>query len=143
MNRKITAGSGINWLGEAFALMRRNPAPFAVMGLIVGVIAAVPVLGGLALVVFGPALSAGIIYAAREQANMRPVDAVQVFRAFQQPGKLGPLVLLCLPGVAAALLVSMLLVMFLGTALLSVGVAAATQSDAAALIGIGGGGFLR
>lgn len=140
--RNVSAGNGINWFGEAFALVRRNPGPFAIMGLIVAVIASVPVLGGLALVVFGPALAGGIVYAAREQANLRTVEPMQLFRAFQQPGKLGPMVLLCLPGAAAALLIVMLLVMFVGTALLSAGIAAATESDATAAIGIGGSGIL-
>ena len=62
---KVDAGKGLNWLTEAVGIVFRNPAAFLVMALIVGVINVIPFLGSLAIVVCGPALMGGIVYAAR------------------------------------------------------------------------------
>lgn len=51
-----TAGSGWTWVQQALALIKRWPQVFLLMGLILGVIAAVPFLGGLVILILGPAL---------------------------------------------------------------------------------------
>ena len=77
--QQVPAGNGLQWLTGAVNLILKNPVPFALMGLLVAVIAIVPILGSLALIVLGPALYGGIIFAAREQEAGRPVDFQQLF----------------------------------------------------------------
>ena len=140
--RRVDPGQGIAWLSEAVQLLRRNPAPFALMGLVIGAVLLVPVLGALAMAVFGPALYGGIMFAAREQEAGRAADFQHLFAAFREPGKLGPMVMLCLPGILGGMLVLMLGVMLLGGALLAAGVGAATDAKALANVSFGFGGVL-
>ncbi len=96
---KVEAGSGVNWLTEGIRIIMANPAAFLVMGLILAVINFIPILGGLVLTICGPALIGGIVYAAREQAEGCKAEIAHLFRAFQEPGKIGPMLLLCLPAI--------------------------------------------
>lgn len=139
--RKVAADSSIRWIGEAFRLVMGNPVPFLLMGLLIGVVALVPVIGTLALAIVGPTLYAGIVYATREQAAGRAADFQHLFVGFQE-GRLPRLLMLCLPGIAAGLLLAVLLMVFVGGALVSAGVSAATDSDAIAALGVGGGGLV-
>jgi len=125
---KVEAGNGVGWLTEAVNLVMRNPAAFLVMGLILAVINIVPILGGLAFTIFGPALLGGLVFAAREEAEGRKAEIQHLFRAFQEPGKIGPMLLLCLPAiVGGAVLLCLGLVFGIG-ALLSGGLSAASGS---------------
>ena len=137
---KVDAGNGLNWLTEAIGIVFRNPGAFLVMALIVGVINLIPFLGSLAILVCGPALTGGIVYAARTEAEGGKAELGQLFQAFQQPDKIGPMLLLCLPTVVgAALLLVCGLVFGLG-ALLGGGLSAANGSSLGA--GALGGGVL-
>jgi hypothetical protein len=127
-HRHVAADSGLRWIVEAFRIIASNPGPFLTMGLVVAVIALVPLLGALALGVFGPALYAGIAYAAREQSSGGRAELQHLFRGFQQPGKLPRLLMLCLPGLAAGLVVVILLVALLGSALAGVDTTALENS---------------
>lgn len=141
---QVPAGSGLQWLTDAVQLILKNPAPFALMGLVVGVISMVPFLGGLALLLLGPALYGGIMYAAQEQAAGRSADFAHLFQAFREEGRIGKMLMLCLPGVAALVLIGILAVFFVGGALLgAAGASAANASNlAAAMFGVGGLVFL-
>src|SRR6478672_3615136 len=101
---KVDAGNGLNWLTEAIGIVFRNPGAFLVMALIVGVINLVPFLGSLAIVVCGPALIGGVVYAARTEADGGKAELGQLFQAFQEPGKVGPMLLLCLPAIVGGAL---------------------------------------
>jgi hypothetical protein len=137
---KVDAGNGVGWLTEAVRLILKNPLAFLVMGLILAVINFIPILGGLALTIAGPAFFGGIAYAAREESEGRKAEIPHLFRAFQEPGKIGPMLLLCLPTiVGAALLLVCGLVFGLG-ALISGGLSAANGSGMGA--GAIGGGVL-
>jgi hypothetical protein len=140
--RRVDAGQGIAWLTESVQLLQKNPAPFALMGLVIGAILLVPLLGALAMAIAGPALYGGIMFAAREQAAGRKADFNHLFAAFQQPGKIGPMLTLCLPGVAAGLLIMVLAVVFIGSALLAAGVSAAADANALAGASLGAGGLV-
>jgi hypothetical protein len=136
---KVDAGSGMRWLTEAIGLVFRNPAAFLVMGLILAVINFVPVLGGLVLLIAGPALFGGVVYAAREESEGRKAEIAHLFRAFQEPGKIGPMLLLCLPAVVGgAVLLVFALVFGLG-ALIGGGLAAAGAGHGFGLGALGGG----
>jgi len=131
--QKVPAGNGVQWFTEAVNLILKNPVPFLLMGLVVGVISMVPIIGGLALLVLGPALNGGIMFAAREEQSGRKADFPQLFQAFKEDGKLPKMLMLCLPGVAAAVILGVLAVVFLGGAMLSAG--AAANTDAGGLFG--------
>ena len=137
---KVDAGKGLNWLTEAVGIVFRNPAAFLVMALIVGVINVIPFLGSLAIVVCGPALMGGIVYAARTEAEGGKAELGQLFQAFQEPGKIGPMLLLCLPTIVGAVVLLVCGLVFGVGALISGGLSAANGSgiDAGAL----GGGML-
>lgn len=137
--RKVDAGRGIVWITEAAQLIGSNPVPFLLMGLLLAVVVAVPLIGALALTVLGPALYGGIMLAAREQAAGRRADFPQLFTAFQQAELLPKMLLLCLPGIAAGVVVLVLLVIFAGSAIVAVGVSAAANSEALAGASLGGG----
>lgn len=96
---KVDAGRGLGWLTEAICLVFKNPVAFLVMGLILAVINFVPILGSLVLTILGPAFLGGIVYAAREEAEGRKAEIPHLFRAFQEPGKIGQMLLLCLPAI--------------------------------------------
>lgn len=138
--QRVPAGRGLQWLTDAVQLVLGNLLPFALMGLVVGVIALVPVLGGLALMVLGPALYGGIVYAAREQHAGRSADFQHLFQAFKDEGKLPKMLVLCLPGVVAGVLILALGVMFVGGALLGGGLTASAGASPTAFgagLGIG------
>jgi len=140
--RKVDAGRGVEWLKQSVQLLLKNPAPFALMGLMMAVLMAVPVLGGLALLILGPALYAGFMVAARNQESGAPVEFTQLFAAFQQEGKLPKMLALCLPAVAAMIVLGILAAVVIGGAMLGGGLSAASGSDAFALAALGGGGIV-
>lgn len=141
-SQRVPAGNGLQWLIEAVQLILANPAPFALMGLLIGVIAMVPLLGGLALVVLGPALYGGIMYAAREQQAGRKADFQHLFQAFREEGKLPKMMMLCLPGVAAGVVIAVLVVAAFGGALLGAGLSSGSSSAPALGVGMGAGALV-
>jgi hypothetical protein len=134
----VEAGRGIEWLKGAIQIAMANPGVFVVMALILAVVAVVPIVGQLALLVFGPALFGGFIWAIREHEQGRSTEIGQLFTAFQQPGKLGPMVMLCLPTVAAGLLMVVVAFFAFGAALLGVASGGGDSSGAGAVAAIGG-----
>lgn len=138
----VPAGQGLKWITDSVNLILRNPAPYALMGLVVAVAALVPLLGSLALAVLGPALYGGIMYAAREHEGGGTPDFKHLFQAFNEPGKLPKMLLLCLPGIAAGVLIGILAVIFLGGALIGAGITGATNSSGSALTAGMGMGLL-
>ncbi|KGI76612.1 BPSS1780 family membrane protein [Oleiagrimonas soli] len=131
--RKVDVGASIEWIGAAFAAVRAHPAAFLVMGLIFTVIPLVPLLGGIVILLLGPALLAGMIYAAREADQGRTPKVGHLFQAFQDGDRIGSLIALCLP-VFAALLLMIVVAMPIIIAIANSGqIDAQTLSDQAAL----------
>lgn len=133
----VPAGQGLKWITDAVNLILKNPAPFALMGVVVAVASMVPILGSFALAILGPALYGGIMYAAREQENGGTADFKQLFQAFNEPGKLPKMLVLCLPGIAAGIVITILAVILLGGALLGAGISGASSNSAAIGAGMG------
>ena len=141
--QKVPAGSGLTWLTESVNLIMKNPAPFALMGLVIGVVSMLPIIGGLALLILSPALYGGIMYAAREEQSGRKADFKHLFQAFNEPGKIGKMIMLCLPAVAAVVILGILGVVLLGGALLGAGASGSSNANAlGAALGVGGLLFL-
>ncbi|HWT16959.1 MAG TPA: BPSS1780 family membrane protein [Patescibacteria group bacterium] len=114
--KKIEIGDVFNWFTSAIELAMKNPGVFIVMALIYAVISAIPLLN-LAMIVVGPALQGGFVWAAREEDQGRKADISHLFNAFQQPGKAGPMITLCLPTLALALVAGVLIAVMIGGAL--------------------------
>jgi hypothetical protein len=126
--QKVPAGNGLQWITEAVNLIMKNPAPFLLMGLVIAVIGMIPILGGLALLVLGPALYGGIMYAANEQQAGRKADFQHLFEAFKQEGKLMKMIVLCLPSVAAGVLIVVLVFMLVGGVMMSGGMSSSPEA---------------
>jgi uncharacterized membrane protein len=137
---KVDAGNGLNWVTEAIGIVFRNPGAFLVMALIVGVINLIPFLGSLAILVCGPALTGGIVYAARAEAEGGKAELGHLFQAFQEPGKIGPMLLLCLPTIVGAAVLLLCGLVFGVGALVSGGLSAANGASMGA--GAIGGGII-
>ena len=135
--QQVPVGNGPQWLVGAVQLILKNPGPYALMGLLVAVIAIVPVLGALALLVLNPALYGGIMFAAREQEAGRTVDFQQLFQAFREEGKLGKMIMLCLPAIAAGVAIVALAVVFFGGALWGAMASGGSESAIGAGVGVG------
>src|SRR5690606_20736762 len=69
-------------------------------------------------------------------------DFTHLFQAFNAPGKLPKLLVLCLPGIAGGILIGILAVIFIGGALIGAGVSASSNPNAAMAAGMGGGFIL-
>lgn len=138
--RNVPAGNGLTWITEAIQLLLKNPAPFVLMGLVMAVAGIIPILGSLALAILGPALYGGIAWAARAQARGETARFEQIGQAFQQEGKIGPMLLLCLPGVVGGMLAGILVVIMVAIMMAGAGISAAADSTAAlwASLGVGG-----
>lgn len=102
--RKVTVDRASAWISAAFACVRRHPQVFLGMGLIQALIGQIPLLGMVVTWLLGFALTAGVMYAAREADHGRVPRLGQLFQAFDGQSPLGALVALCLPGVALVLL---------------------------------------
>ncbi len=139
--RNVPAANGIAWLTGAIQLVLKNPSAFLLMGLIVTVIGSVPILGSLVLAVISPTLYAGIAWASRVQARGETAELVHLFQGFKEEGRLGPLLILCLPGVVAGLIAVVLFAIWIGVALAGAGASAVLERPEA-LLGAAGGGAL-
>lgn len=114
----IPAGNGFQWISSAIEMVMKNPAVFIVMALIIAVLGAIPIIN-LAMLILGPALYGGLIYAAARQDRGETAEIGDLFAAFQQPGKIGPMILLCLPSIAAVVVLIVLGFVLVGGAVLA------------------------
>jgi hypothetical protein len=119
--RTVAAGRGVEWVTEGAKRLIAKPEVFGLMALIIALIGIVP---GASLIL-GPALMGGMMYSMREFEGGRNAEVGQLFTAFQQPGKIGPMLMLCLPMVIVGIVVGILVVF--------------TIFSAAAFAGRGGG----
>lgn len=102
------ANHGWLWVVEGLKTVRRCPGVFLSMGLIVAVIQMIPMLGGLVLLVTGPALVAGTIVAAQAATRGTRPAVGQLFAMFDAAPRRTEALKLCVPllvGKGLALLV--------------------------------------
>lgn len=131
--QKVAANRGIEWIKSAFQITMRNPGVFVVIALIIAVLGAIPILN-LATIVIGPALYGGFMYAAQKQDRGEMPQIGDVFAAFQIPGKIGPMIMLCLPTVVVAVVLGVLGFVLIGGVFL----AAMNGSSGLGAAGMGG-----
>lgn len=114
--RKVGASEGANWLVNSAKLMKKALVPHLSMGGVVGVISALPLIS-LVLVVINQALQGGIISAMfRQESEGREPQVGDLFTAFNQDGKAGPMLMLCIPNII--LMVVFLLIIIVGVIML-------------------------
>lgn len=140
--RTVPAARGFEWIARAVQLILRNPVPFLLMGLVVGVVYVIPILGGLVVGILGPALFAGIAYAGRELESGGIPDFQHLFQAFKEQNRLVKLLILCLPGIASSALMIAAMVIAVFFAMAGAGISAAVESSAALFASMGTIGFV-
>lgn len=102
--RRISAGRGWAWVVAAARMVLRWPGVFLPMGLIVAAIQFVPMLGGLVLLIVGPALVAGSVTAAHTATTGGTPAVRQLFAMFQKRDARSEGLKLCLPLLAGKIL---------------------------------------
>lgn len=90
--QKVTAGRGLKWLTEGWALMMKEPLVFAVMSLIslvsIFVVGLVPILGSIVITLFWPVIIAGFFLAFKHAKQQQSVTANDLFEPFKAPASL-------------------------------------------------------
>lgn len=141
--QRVEAGAGWTWITRGWDIFMKNPGIWIVLALILGIIFFVlnfiPLLGGLAAAVLGPALFGGLIYGARELDHDRSLEIPHLFQAFQDSDRTVPMILLGLVPLAAAILTGILTA---GLVAGTMGTAAMTGSESAAMGMMAGGGLV-
>lgn len=93
--RALAAGRGWDWIGEAWALFKKQPGVWigivVIMAVIYIVAALVPVIGSIASLVFGPVFAAGFVIGARAQDQGGELQIGHLFAGFRE--RFGPLAL--------------------------------------------------
>lgn len=122
---KLPASAGAEWLLGGFALLRAAPLGLGVLGviwslgalLLASLASLAPALmlpAQLLIVLAGPLLFAGILWAVREVAHGRPAQPAHLLQGVRE-GHTGRLLATLLPQVAAGLFFGLLLLALLGT----------------------------
>ena len=122
--RKVRPGAGAEWLLGGFALLRRAPLGLGLLGALFGLLAGAAsvvatrstqlfALVELAMLLLGPLLVAGMVYAAREVDEGRAATPGQLLQGVRE-GKAPRLLVTLLPQIAAAVLILLLLVVVIG-----------------------------
>lgn len=88
----VSAGRGLSWLLEGWALLRKEPAVFIAMSLIslvaIFIINLIPVLGSFATALLWPAMLAGFFLAFKHAKHQQSVTANDLFEPFKAPASL-------------------------------------------------------
>lgn len=141
--QRVEAGAGWTWITSGWDLFMKNPGIWIVLALILGIIYFVlnfiPIIGGLASAVLGPALFGGLMYGARELDHDRSLEIPHLFQAFQDSDRTVPMLLLGLVPLAAAIITGILAA---GLVAGTMGTAAMTGSEGAAMGMLAGGGLV-
>ena len=115
---RVDAGRGWGWITEGWRLFAGAPGVWIVILLIyLGinvVLSLIPLIGGLAYLLLSPVLTGGILYGADRQARGETLEISDLFRGFQDQGRMGPLVILGLISLAGYMLMGLILMVFVG-----------------------------
>lgn len=113
-HQRVDAGAAGRWLQRGWNLFTRSVGLWVVLALLLGIILLVlnlvPLLGGLVGALLMPALFGGLVYGARELDSGRALEFAHLFQAFREPGRAGPMLMLGLVPLGAAVLTGVLAV---------------------------------
>ncbi|MDO5504901.1 MAG: BPSS1780 family membrane protein [Pseudoxanthomonas suwonensis] len=122
--RKVRMSSGAQWLLDGFGLLRRSPLGLGLLGAIFGLIVVLPSLlvsqgaaamvAQLLLIIAGPLLLGGLVWAVREVDAGRQARTGHLLQGLQD-GKAPRLLATLLPQWIVLLLAAVLLVLLVGT----------------------------
>lgn len=122
--RVVTVAEGIGWFSCGWRIFMRNPGLWIVLGLIflavVALVSLIPFLGGLALALIGPVLTAGLLHAAREADAGRTLDVMHAFQGFKEKDRLTPLLSLGGVAVGAAVVSGIIMFALIGSSMMAV-----------------------
>lgn len=119
---RIPASRGWQWLTEAWHTVRQWPQVFVPMGLIIAGIHVLPYIGGLVILVAGPALVAGTVVAADTAARGGTPAFRQLVAMFEADTTRGESLKLCLPSVIGKFVAGMLVGIVVARRLMQAGV---------------------
>ncbi|MCC8988519.1 MAG: hypothetical protein LM523_12540 [Candidatus Contendobacter sp.] len=115
---RVDAGRGWGWITEGWRLFARAPGVWIVILLIYSgisvVLSLIPLIGMLAYPLLSPVLTGGVLYGADKQARGETLEIGDLFRGFQDQGRMGPLVILGLISLAGYMLMGLILMVFVG-----------------------------
>ncbi len=131
----VPSSRGIDWIKAGIDTFQRNPGLFLGMGAVTALIAMVPIVNMVFLLVW-PLLMGGLILAADRTARGETVEFGELFAAFQQEGKLVPMLLLCLPTIVVTVVLVVLLFLFGGAAVFAAIAAGGGEMSAGAAAGL-------
>ena len=106
--RRVTSGRAWHWTVYGWRLFIRDPGVWIVLYLVYLIIEyglpLVPTAGPLVLSFIAPALTGGLLFAAREQDGGRPIHVDQLFHALRDRGVVGRVLVLGLIGLGFKLI---------------------------------------
>lgn len=143
----VDAGRGAGWFADGWGLFKGNAVMWIVMLVVFIVIAVVlsfiPLLGALALVLMTPLFVAGLMEAARKSDDGQDVEIGDLFTAFGDADRRGPLLVLgVIILVVEIILAGVMIFGVLGAAGIGFGAMEAGVDPAAVGAGAAGGGML-
>ncbi len=141
--RTVDMGQGVSWIGKGWHNFMRNPGMWIVLGLALAIVfvvlSLIPFVGGLVASLVSPVFMAGLLFAAREVEEGRPIELGHLIRGFQESQALNGL--LSLGGIMlAGFLISAIVIFFLaGAAMMT---AMHGDPDAISALALGTGGLV-
>jgi len=100
---RVPAGRGLDWLKQGLWI-----AMTVVYSVLYLVLSAIPGVGNLALSLIAPALGGGMIFGARELRQGRTLDVSQLFQAFLDRRRTGPMLVLGVINLGVALAMTLI-----------------------------------
>ncbi len=142
--KKVNADAGLGWLGEGWRLFKLNPGMWIALILIylviIVVLSFIPLLGALILALITPALSTGLVHAARELDQGRDLAIEQLFAGLKEAKQRTPLLTLGAIYIGAGI-VALLVMFLLGGGALMGGILAGGDAGPGAAA-VGGAGLI-
>ena len=139
--RRVGAGRGLSWLGDAWRMFKDSPgswvACFLIFLLIMFVLAIIPLLGNIAGALLSPVLIGGIMIGCRELERNEELMVSHLFAGFKE--KSGPLVILGLLefGISMVVMLVAAAIIFLTVGAMFVGVLMGQSLDPGATLAPG------
>lgn len=111
-HQRVDAGAAGRWLQRGWNLFTQSVGLWMAQALLLGIILValnlVPLLGGLLGALLMPALFGGLVYGARQLERGNALEVGYLFQAFREPGRAGPMLMLGLVPLGAAVLTGVL-----------------------------------
>lgn len=119
--RNVDPLQAIQWFKQGWQVFMSNPATWALMGLLFGVIVLVssmlPFLGGVILNLLVPILTAGMLQAVKNSQAGTPIEITDVFSFFKDEPKRNQLLIVGALMLGAGLVAAVLSTLFIGNAI--------------------------